>query len=63
MRKMMCKGDDRPDCPILEELSGERTRRESRLLQLKKHCLPSTTSAYGTKPTKPVAPMMSANDP
>jgi MerR family transcriptional regulator, copper efflux regulator len=20
-----CKGDDRPDCPILEELSGERT--------------------------------------
>ena len=22
-----CKGDDRPDCPILEELSGERLRR------------------------------------
>ena len=22
-----CKGDDRPDCPILDELSGERTRR------------------------------------
>ena len=21
-----CKGDDRPDCPILEELSGEHTR-------------------------------------
>jgi MerR family gold-responsive transcriptional activator of gol and ges genes len=21
-----CKGDDRPDCPILDELSGERTR-------------------------------------
>lgn len=27
-----CKGDDRPDCPILDELSGERTRQsESRL--------------------------------
>jgi MerR family transcriptional regulator, copper efflux regulator len=22
-----CKGDDRPDCPILDELSGERLRR------------------------------------
>jgi Cu(I)-responsive transcriptional regulator len=22
-----CKGDDRPDCPILDELSGERTRK------------------------------------
>ena len=21
-----CKGDDRPDCPILDEISGERTR-------------------------------------
>ena len=21
-----CKGDNRPDCPILDELSGERTR-------------------------------------